>query len=84
MSFAARIRPVIDRVYVGFRGAARDHVLALYGERGLRPGFEVSFYFGLLARPMPADAFAAATTYSGADMTDELAQGVAEVDAEGT
>lgn len=84
MTYAALIRPVIDRVYVGFRAAGRDHVRAVYDEYKLRPGFESSFYFGLLARPMPADSFAAVTTYSGADMTDELTQGVAEVDADGT
>lgn len=84
MSYAAFIRPVIDRVYVGLRSAGRDRVQAVYDEFKLRPGFESSFYFGLLARPLPADSFAAVTTYSGSDMTDELAQGVAEVDADGT
>jgi hypothetical protein len=84
MSYAALIRPVIDRVYVGVRSAGRDRIQVVYDEFKLRPGFESSFYFGLLARPLPADGFAAATTYSGADMTGELAQGVAEVDADGS
>lgn len=85
MTYGALIRPVIDRVYVGVRATGRDHVQAqVYDKYGLRPGFESSFYFGLLARPMPADSFAAVTAYSGSDMTDELAQGVAEVDAGGT
>lgn len=84
MSYAALIRPVIDRVYVGFRYSGRDRVQAVYDKYQLRPGFERSFYFGLLARPMPADSLAAATTYSGSDMTGELVQGVAEVDADGT
>ncbi|BEL05532.1 hypothetical protein Q0Z83_037230 [Actinoplanes sichuanensis] len=84
MSFAGRIRPVIDRVYVGARAGARDRVLAVYAERDLKPGFESSFYFGLLARPMPADGFAAATSYLGGDMTAELEQGVAVVDPDGT
>jgi len=84
MSYAALIRPVTDRVYVGFRSTGRDRVQAVYDEYKLRPGFENSFFYGLLARPMPADSFAAATTYSGADMTDELAQGVAEIDTAGT
>jgi hypothetical protein len=84
MSYAAFIRPVIDRVYAGLRNAGRDRVQVVYDEFKLRPGFESSFYFGLLARPLPADSFAAVTTYSGSDMTDELAQGVAEVDADGT
>jgi hypothetical protein len=84
MSYAALIRPVIDRVYGGLRSAGRGRVQLVYDEYKLRPGFESSFYFGLLARPLPADSFAAVTTYSGSDMTDELAQGVAEVDADGT
>lgn len=84
MSYAGSIRPVIDRVYVGARSSSRDRVLAVYAEHGLRPGFESSFYFGLLARPMPADSFAAVTTYGGADMTGELEQGIAVVDADGT
>lgn len=84
MSFGAHIRPVIDRVYVSVRAASRDRVRELYSQFGFKPGFESSFYFGLLARPMPADSFAAATTYSGSDMTAELAQGIATVDGEGT
>jgi hypothetical protein len=75
---------VIDRVYAGLRSAGRDRVQAVYDEYKLRPGFESSLYFGLLARPLPAEGFAAVTTYSGSDMTDELTQGVAEVDADGT
>lgn len=84
MSYAALIRPVVDRVYAGFRGTGHERVQAVYDGYKIRPGFERSFYFGLLARPMPAEAFAAVTTYSGSDMTDELAQGVAEVDGDGT
>jgi hypothetical protein len=84
MTYAALIRPVIDRVYVSLRAASRDRVRAVYERFGVRPGFETSFYFGLLARPMPAAGFAAATTYSGSDMTDELAMGTAAVDADGT
>lgn len=84
MSYAAHIRPVIDRVYATARAAARDRVLEVYARFGLKPGFERSFYYGLLARPMPADSFAAATTYGGRDMSTELAQGTAKVDEEGT
>ncbi|MDG4787050.1 hypothetical protein O7626_14110 [Micromonospora sp. WMMD1102] len=83
MSYAALIRPVIDRVYVGVRSTGRERIQAVYDQYQVRPGFESSFYFGLLARPMAADSFAAATTYSGSDMTDELEQGIAEVDANG-
>nr|SBO97370.1 hypothetical protein BN4615_P6886 [Nonomuraea gerenzanensis] len=75
---------MIDRVYVSLRITGRDRIQAVYDEYAIRPGFESSFYFGLLARPMSAEGFAAATAYSGSDMTDELAQGVAEVDRDGT
>ncbi|WP_155368689.1 hypothetical protein [Catellatospora vulcania] len=84
MSYAALVRPALDRVYNGMRTAARDRVRELVAQTGVRPGFNGSFYFGLLARPMPAAAFAAATTYNGSDMTDELAQGVMAVDGAGT
>jgi hypothetical protein len=84
MSYAALLRPVLDRVYVGLRAASADRVRAVYRRFGLRPGFERDFYFGLLARPMPAAGFAAVISYHGGDMTGELAQGTAEVDAEGT
>ncbi|SCG71015.1 hypothetical protein GA0070609_4554 [Micromonospora echinaurantiaca] len=83
MSYAGLVRPVVDRVYVGARQAARSRITAYYAERGLRPGFEVSFNFGLLARPMPARALDDVLVYVGADMSAELAQGVAEVDADG-
>jgi hypothetical protein len=84
MQYAALVRPAIDRVYVGMRAAARDHTRQVVDQTGLRPGFSISFYFGLLARPMSAEGFAAATTYSGSDMTDELEQGIATVDEFGT
>lgn len=84
MSYAGQLRPVLDRVYVGARAASRERVRAAYQRLGLTPGFESSFYFGLLARPMTAEAFAAATTYSGGDMSEELAQGTAERDDAGT
>jgi hypothetical protein len=84
MQYAALIRPVIDRVYVGMRAAVRDRTQQVVEQTGLRPGFSISFYFGLLARPMSAAGFAAATTYSGSDMTDELEQGIAVVDGFGT
>lgn len=82
-SYAAAIRPVIDRVYTGLRGAAMPRQRAVYEKFGRKPGFESSFYFGLLARPMSAAGFAAATTYSGADMTGELEAGTATVDDAG-
>jgi hypothetical protein len=82
--FAAALRPAVDRVYVTGRAAAGPRVRAVIAEFGVGPGFILSFYFGLLARPMPADGFAAATTYGGADMTEELADGVASVSPDGT
>ncbi|MBQ1048189.1 hypothetical protein KBX50_06890 [Micromonospora sp. C51] len=48
MSYAALIRPVIDRVYVGLRSTGRDRMRAVYDRYDVRPGFETSFYFGLL------------------------------------
>ncbi|RKN49661.1 hypothetical protein D7223_07905 [Micromonospora endolithica] len=83
MSYAALIRPVVDRVYAGASLTARPAIRAYYEQRGLRPGFEVSFSFGLLARPMPAGALTDALVYTSGDMTGELDQGVATVDAEG-
>ncbi|MFU8871092.1 hypothetical protein [Micromonospora sp. SL4-19] len=84
MSYARRIRPVIDRVYVGARWAARARMEAFYAERGVDLGYENSFFAGALARPMPADALADALAYTSGDMSRELAQGVTKVDAEGT
>lgn len=83
MSYAALIRPVLDRVYLSVRVAARPALREAYARLGVRPGFESSFYFGLLARPLSAAAFAAATTYAGADMTVEVEQGTARRDAAG-
>lgn len=84
MFYAAMIRPVADRVSASVRVAARPLIADVQARTGLDPGFVISFYFGLLARPMSAAGFAAATTYSGADMTGELEQGIAVVDADGT
>jgi hypothetical protein len=84
MSYARQIRPVIDRVYVGARWAARARMEAFYAERGVDLGYENSFFSGVLARPMPADALADGLVYTDGDMSRELAQGVTKVDAEGT
>ncbi|GHJ46798.1 hypothetical protein Cs7R123_41400 [Catellatospora sp. TT07R-123] len=75
--YAATVRPAIDRVYSSMRRASMPHARALAERTGRSPGFGISFYFGLLARPMDAAGFAAATTYSGADMSTEVEQGVA-------
>ncbi|BCJ75603.1 hypothetical protein CS0771_51470 [Catellatospora sp. IY07-71] len=84
MQYAALVRPALDRVYSGMRMAAREQCRRVSEQTGLRPGLNTSFYFGLLARPMPAAAFAAVTAYGGGDMSDELAQGVMAVDEHGT
>lgn len=83
MQYAAHVRPALDRVYNGMRMAAREQCRLVSERTGLRPGLNTSFYFGLLARPMDAAAFAAVTAYSGGDMSDELAQGVMVVDGQG-
>ncbi|MCW3839662.1 hypothetical protein ONA70_06080 [Micromonospora yasonensis] len=84
VSYARLIRPVIDRVYVAARWAARPRMEAFYAERGVDLGYENSFFSGVLARPMPADALADGLIYTDGDMSRELAQGVTKVDAEGT
>ncbi|MGR6317737.1 hypothetical protein Q2K19_04215 [Micromonospora soli] len=84
VSYARLIRPVIDRVYVGARWAARARMEAFYAERGVDLGYENSFFSGVLARPMPADALADGLVYTDGSMDRELAQGVTKVDAEGT
>ncbi|SCG37843.1 hypothetical protein [Micromonospora inositola] len=83
MSYARLIRPVIDRVYVSARWAARPRMEAFYADRGAGLGFEYSFFSGVLARPMPAEALADALVYTDGDMTAELAQGVVVIDEDG-
>src|SRR5262249_28611770 len=84
VDYAALIRPAIDRVYISMRNAAQPNRQRAAAEKGARPGFISSFYYGLLARPMSAAGFAAAEIYVGADMTEELEQGIATVDGEGS
>lgn len=84
MQYAALVRPPIDRVYSSLRLASRPRTREVVEHHQRRPGFIASFYFGLLARPMPAAALDAALTYVGVDMSEELADGVALVDGEGT
>ncbi|WP_262281498.1 hypothetical protein [Micromonospora sp. MA102] len=84
VSYARLIRPAIDRVYVAARWAARPRMETFYAERGVDLGYENSFFSGVLARPMPAEALADGLAYTDGDMSRELAQGVTTVDAEGT
>jgi hypothetical protein len=84
MMFAAAIRPVIDRVHVSVRLAARPGLRAVYTELGLdRPGFETDLYYGLLERPVSARALADALVYQGVDGTYELECGLARRDEAG-
>ena len=84
MSYARLSRPVVDRVYVGARWAAWARMEAFYAERGVDLGYENSFFSGVLARPMSAEALADGLAYTDGDMSRELAQGVTKVDAEGS
>jgi hypothetical protein len=84
MTYAALVRPAIDRVYTSLRRACLPRVRAAVEAAGLKPGFLNDFHFGLLARPMPAAAFTAVTTYRDGDMSAELAGGIATVDGDGT
>ncbi|MGY0233350.1 hypothetical protein [Longispora urticae] len=81
--YAALIRPVVDRVYSTARAAGRERGRAVIEKFGVHPGFILSFYFGLLARPMSAEGLDAALAYVGNDMTDELAAGVTVVGPDG-
>ena len=83
-SYAALIRPVIDRVYVGLRRASREQVREVYQRYGTRPSLEIDCYFGLLARPMPAPAYAAVTAYRQPSVEEVLAPGTVTVDEAGT
>lgn len=83
MTYAALVRPAIDRVYASLRGAGRPYEKEAMERAGLKPGFVNDFYFGLLARPMSAAGFAAATTYRGPDMGAIVEHGIAEVDDSG-
>ncbi|WP_319462147.1 hypothetical protein [Micromonospora sp. RTP1Z1] len=83
MSYARLVRPVIDRVYVGARWAARARMEEFYADRGASLGLENSFFSGVLARPMPAEALVDALVYTDGDMTAELAEGVVVIDDDG-
>jgi hypothetical protein len=81
--FAALLRPVVDRVYSSARAAGREQVRAVYARFALRPGIEIDFYCGLLARPMPLDSYQALTAYRHQDPAHDLAQGTVTVDDHG-
>ncbi|MBU8859309.1 hypothetical protein KSK32_19030 [Micromonospora sp. WMMB482] len=83
MSYARLVRPAIDRVYVGARWGARARMEAFYAERGCTLGAENSFFSGVLARPMPAEALADGLVYTSGSMAEELEQGVVVRDTEG-
>jgi len=75
MSYAGLVRPVIDRVHMSVRAAALPRLRPLYDRWGREPGFETSLYAGLLARPMSASAFAAASVYNRKPIADTDADG---------
>ncbi|MDM4778821.1 MULTISPECIES: hypothetical protein [unclassified Micromonospora] len=83
VSYARLVRPAIDRVYVGARWGARARMEAFYAERGCTLGAENSFFSGVLARPMPAEALADGLVYTSGSMAEELEQGVVVRDTEG-
>lgn len=43
MSYAGLVRPVVDRVYVTLRAAARPRLMRMYERAGLRPGLESDY-----------------------------------------
>lgn len=84
MMFAAVVRPVIDRLHVSVRHGARPALREAYAGLGLeRPGFETNLYYGLLARPMSAEALADALAYAGTDGSYELEHGLVRRDEDG-
>lgn len=78
MSYAAVIRPVIDRIHVSLRHAARSEVRGLYTPRGLVPGVEIDAFYALLDHPIPDAALAARMVYVGFDPDAVAAQGLVE------
>jgi hypothetical protein len=78
-SYAAVIRPVVDRLHVAVRHASRAEVRALYAARGLVPGVEIDLFAALLDHPVPETALAARVVYTGFDPEATQAQGLVEL-----
>lgn len=78
MSYAAVIRPVIDRIHVSLRSAVRPEVREVYAARGLVPGVEIDAFYALLDHPIPDAALAARRVYVGFDPDAIAAQGLVE------
>jgi hypothetical protein len=78
MSYAALIRPVIDRIHVSLRNAARPEVRDLYAARGLVPGVEIDAFYALLDHPIPDAAVAERMVYVGFDPDAIAAPGLVE------
>ncbi|GAA1690884.1 hypothetical protein GCM10009830_43250 [Glycomyces endophyticus] len=76
MSFAAVVRPVIDRLHVSVRHGAYAEVRELYASRGLRPGVEIDAFYALLDHPVDEAALAARMVYFGFDPDAEEARGL--------
>ncbi|HEX2145378.1 MAG TPA: hypothetical protein VHG10_12810 [Glycomyces sp.] len=79
MSFAAVVRPVIDRIHVSLRLVSRESAKALYASRGLQPGLELDMFYALLDHPVPEAAAAARMTYLDFDPAGEADRGVVEL-----
>lgn len=78
------VRPAIDRAYAGMRIGGRVPVREVLAAAGIRPVLLLDLYFGLLARPMPADGFAATTAYQSPDPDQILEQGLVSRQADGS
>jgi hypothetical protein len=75
-SYAAVIRPVIDRLHVAVRHASRPAVRELYAPLGLVPGLEINLLYALLDHPVPEAAVAARMVYLPFDPGAEEARGL--------
>jgi hypothetical protein len=78
MSYAALIRPVIDRIHVSLRHAARAEVRDWYASRGFVPGVEIDVFYALLDHPIPEAALAARMVYVGFDPEAAARPGLVE------
>lgn len=75
-SYAAVVRPVVDRLHVAVRHASRPEVQRLYAPLGLVPGLEINLLYALLEHPVPEAAVAARMVYLPFDPAAEEARGL--------
>ncbi|SDK84472.1 hypothetical protein SAMN05216298_1632 [Glycomyces sambucus] len=76
-SYAAVVRPVVDRLHVGVRHASRPAVRELYAPLGLLPGLEINLLYAMLDHPVPEAAVAARMVYLPFAAGAEEARGLA-------